>query len=267
MRREWLLALGALIIITASSLPAESRPLVFSTECPVRVLLIGVERNGAQDPRLRRFLNSHVQMPSVSTQEFLPRAKDTGALSCVGADCEPLLREASADVAVGGLVVTGQDKADAEVHAFLYDRRTGRSNRTQLVCKACAENEGDLLGALEDAVRPLLAPTLAKCEALAAKANANAGARRNRIVIGLTWGLFAATAVTAGALFIANSTSAGQVRNQGVVADNTLLPPAIAFGVGSLLTVGFAAIPATILLKSSSNSSTAAQSLHLQSPN
>lgn len=189
-------------------------------------------------------------------------------------------------------VLVADVQADGKVELFLYDARNQTSDYLAIDCPACDKEE--LISKLRTATSNLLdrcrgdqcgsrAVTMRApaevCQpfpvcggANLAVASADLGApvssvqaQRNRIVTGLAWGAFAATAVTAALLFGLNETSLAATENDGYRARYTLAGPAWTLTASSLLNFGVA-LSATFLLDRGGSPSRSSASGGFQCP-
>lgn len=178
-------------------------------------------------------------------------------------------------------VLVADVQADGKVELFLYDARNQTSDYLAIDCPACDKEE--LIGKLRTATSNLLdrcrgdqcgsrAVTMRApaevCQpfpvcggASPAVSSADLGApvssvqvHRNRIVTGLAWGTFAATAATSALLFGLNETSVGSTTLDDRRLNYVLANPAWAMAASSLVSLGVA-IPATLLLDRGGGSS------------
>jgi hypothetical protein len=173
-------------------------------------------------------------------------------------------------------VLVADVQADGKVELFLYDARNQTSDYLAIDCPACDKEE--LIGKLRTATSNLLdrcrgdqcgsravtmrAPAevcqpFPVCGAAGmALASGDTGpslpttsrqVQRNRILTGIAWGGFAATAATAALLFGLNETSVATRTIDGETVDYTLARPAWTMAAASLISLGIA-IPMTLLL-------------------
>jgi phage FluMu protein Com len=171
-------------------------------------------------------------------------------------------------------VLVADVQQDGKVELFLYDARNQTSDYLAIDCPACDKEElisklrtatgnlldrcrGDQCGSRAQTMPapPEVCQPFPVCNgANIAVTSADLGnpmssvqAHRNRIVTGLAWGAFAASAATSILLFGLDQTSISTIQSNGRAVDHTLYGPAWAMAGASLLTLGVA-IPTTLLL-------------------
>lgn len=189
-------------------------------------------------------------------------------------------------------VLVADVQQEGKVELFLYDARNQTSDYLAIDCPACDKEE--LISKLRTATGNLLdrcrgdqcgsrAQTMPAppevCQAFPVCGGANLAvssadlgapvssvqAQRNRIVTGLAWGAFAATAATTALLFGLNETSLAATENDGYRARYTLAGPAWTLTASSLLNFGVA-LSATFLLDRGSSPSRSSASGGFQCP-